>query len=682
MFDLILCNTIFDRENDNVLLFNSKADMQTYFNNLSDKQIIENINFNANDGINTTVYVRVSDSLSLFKLLNYNYCIVRQKETNEDLFYFIEKSYQDSGNQIRLDLRLDAFNSYIIDLMTNNKALNGLITRTHIDRFIKNGEDYILNFAEDSALFEREQIKNVAQRVVAKQQLKTQIDLTSQNSNFNNWLNDNVVCWVYFYMSANVEYNIVNQFNETQTRQLAQMSYFLKEDIGTTGDNRILSNFVVLCAPIYKKDYAHLQFKQNAESQGHDWTIYAIRQILNINNNYANVQAIKFSKMPPLPLYNYIEDLNYKYNGLDRSIILYQPDYTSQLEKYGIDTSHFISGLVSERRQVCFNISLATNTIKMFIDNEFDKWEYTNEEIKQTNNIEPKLLNEDFSTYKLFIGGQQQVLPISKTSNKPSFIYKEALTPDITKGVLIYDIDANKFNVNVFNENTTEDFTGFNFTIDLSIWYPSNNLDNYLANNKNYLQIFNNKQTENLLTATLGVLTKSGTGAISGAFSGGSVGAVTGGIMGAISGGISIGNTLINNYFDKANFDLSIDNMKNAPEQTSNINSSPIFIDAVSGLNIFIEKLAPLTFEQSIIIDNLKMFGYTYNRIGNINDYAKSRKYYNYIQAVIFDIDAHISEAVKDMIKAIFLNGIRFWHASNFNGINYNLNNYETILEQ
>ena len=678
MFDLILCNTIFDKENDNVLLFNSKAEMQTYFNNLSDKQIIENINFNANDGINTTVYVRLSDGLSLFKLLNYNYCIVRQKDTNEDLFYFIDKSYQDSSNQIRLDLKLDVFNSYIIDLIFNGKALNGLITRTHLNRFIKNGEDYILNFAEDSPLFEREQIKNVSQRVTAKQDLKSQIDLSAQNSNFNNWVNDNVVCWVYFYLSANVEYNFINQNNESQTRELTQLNYFLKDDTDTTGDNRILSNFVVLCAPIYKNN-KRIKFSKDSSSSQYEWNIYAIRQILNLNNKYANVQSIKFSKMPPFPLYNYEENVDYSINN---NLIFYASDITSPLYKYNFDGNHFLSGRQSETRSVCFNMSLAVNTTKLFIENEFDKWEYTKDEILQNNKIEPKLFNEDYATYKLFIGGQQYLLPISKTSNKPSFIYKEALTPDITKGILIYDTDSNKFNNNVFNENTKNDFTGFNFTIDLSIWFPSNNLDNYLASNKNYLQIFNNQQTEKLLNVILSVLTKSGTGAISGAFSGGTTGAMTGGIMGAISGGISIGNTMLSNYFDKANFDLNIDNMKNTPEQTSNINSNPIFIDAVSGLNIFIEKLAPLSFEQSIIIDNLKMFGYTYNCIGNINDYIKSRKYYNYIQAVIFDIDAHIGEAIKDMIKTTFLNGIRFWHASNFAGIDYNLNNYETIVEQ
>ena len=59
----------------------------------------------------------------------------------------------------------------------------------------------------------------------------------------------------------------------------------------------------------------------------------------------------------------------------------------------------------------------------------------------------------------------------------------------------------------------------------------------------------------------------------------------------------------------------------------------------------------------------------------------RTRKYYNYIQAQIFEIPDNLGNNVKAKIKEMFANGIRFWHYDNFDGVDFTKNNYERFLD-
>lgn len=671
--NLILCNTEFDRENDNVLLFDSKQELNAYFDNLSDKVEINDVNFDVNDGITTSIYVKVDNTLSLFKLLNYNYCVVKQSAENY-LYYFIIDSKQDAGNQIKIDLQLDVFNSYLPDIIANNNDLQALINKTHINRFIETStNNFIYNFDETSPLFERETIKDVSKRVTKQDKLKIIIDTTNKDSMFNNWINDNIACWCYVYLSSNVKYKVRN-FEDKDLiyeQYLDELHYTDSIELNTftPETNSINSNFNVISVPIYKQNAKHMYILDTNERI--ELRLKAIYDFLSENNNFANVQSIKFSIMPPICVGSY-SNLDYQIedNG-ELTLKWYMtqdnvPTFRNSTYWYvTYNQSHSTVNWYS-----CYFLvfkQYMNRKVKM-ITNINENWTFDKNYIK-SNYLEPKLYNEDYSLYRLIIGGQQYDIPISKTSNTPEFIYYETLTPDITKALLVYDNEANKFENNIFSEYNTKDFTGFTFTIDLSMWYPSNQLNNYLANNKNYLQIFQNQQASKLVksfnTAAAGIGTS----------------VATGNALAGVATGVNLLNTLIGTAFEKSQFDMTIDNMKNSPEQTSNINSDIILIQSISGIDILIEKLEPLTFEKEIIKDNLKIFGYTYNKLGNVKDFIKTRKYFNYIQAIVFEIDAPLSERVKDLIKNLFLKGVRIWHAKENKKVNFNLNNYERFLD-
>ena len=199
-YNITLTNTIFDSENDNVILFNNKQELKTYWENKEDKITIPDINFIARNIINTEISIAIPVGLSLLKLLNYNYCIVFNE--TETLYFFIEESYQEDGNLVKLRLKIDAWNTYMYDI----KDMQGLATRSHLDRFIKTPDgNYVFNFGANSPLFEREKIQGLSKRPTKKFKLQAQYDTTS-NSALNKWLNENVECWKYFFLSSSATY--------------------------------------------------------------------------------------------------------------------------------------------------------------------------------------------------------------------------------------------------------------------------------------------------------------------------------------------------------------------------------------------------------------------------------------------------------------------------------------------
>lgn len=645
--NLILTHYKFDEKN--VPLFDSKQALYEYFENKEDKVIIENVNFDAGDLLRTAkAVVEINDTLSLFKILNYNYCLVINGTITETLYFKINKSYQDNGPFVKLELELDAWNTYGLDLLASNPQ--ALIKRAMLSRYDftqKQNNTAPFNYRKDSPLFERESIQDVAKRTTDKTKLKFIIDTTAENSTFNNFLNDNILCWKYYFLSSNISYTFKNLSGQTQTQILNSMRYLRNN--GNAGD----SNFVVICAPIYKSAQSKFIYFTTNQETGFDWNDGACKLFIEAQQNkYANVKAIKYSFIPP-----------FKIDDMSANFVIHS---TGNMFWINNNYNVFDGYLPTSANDVGFAVMRG-----QYID---DKILLTSKEFKakyltQSIENEPKMYNEDYATYRLFIGGQQIDLPVSKTSFAPKFYYHEILTPEITKGMICYATSEETIfgsvDNNVFSTDTEENLTGFSFTIDFSLWIANDAYDNYIANNKNYLQIIANN---NLIKG------------IGGAFAG----SIAGGIgNGSIAGGIQgIAGALFNQIISMRNAQLTLDNMRNTPQNVSNINSDPLLIDSITKeLGIYIEIQEPLEHEQKMIKDYFKQFGYTYNRLGLLNNFIKTRKYFNYIEADINDIDIDVSEDVKRILKNLFSNGIRFWHDKNI-PINYDYNNYELEWEQ
>lgn len=674
----------FESDNQNVLLFDSKTSRDAYFNNIaeSDKVKIQDINFFANDLLNTRVYVRV-DSLSLFTILNYNYAIVTDSDDEtHPLFYHIESSKQDSGGQIEITLKCDIANTYFYDIDFN--VVQAIVKRAHLDRFKASdtADFYLVNFGADSKLYEREVIKDMSKRVVKQSDIYISYSGSSaQESESVNWLKEHVICWKYYFLTKNQKYNFHKVDGTSQNDYLQEMYY-------TKGiQDPIKSEFLVLASPVYREG-SFRQIKFNIGNNNIlDWNDESIAAFLENNNGYAYVKSIKYSVKPPL----YVRSAQFANSTIDEraNLIVNVSNLSYGTNRpFNTDLNIYLANNNANLFYVVFIDDI--NPQKAFISDvnfatgqtngELLNWFYAKSRIKAHNDIEPKLLNEDYSIYKLMFAGQQYILPISKTSYNPKFEYNEIMSPDITKAILQYNSTNDDLKTllstyePVYNSlMTNRDFTGFVIDLDLSMWFATSQLDTYLANNKNYKQI---KAVGSGQTA-LKSATTIGTAA--------AVGSLLPGIgtaVGAAVGAIGAVTNLITDCLEYSKIDKTLDNMANAPETTSDINSNPILMTSENKIGFIIEKLEPLPFEKQILLDYFRQFGYTYNKVDTIANVMRSRKYYNFIQANIFEIPAQIGNNIKEEIKKMFSNGIRLWHADTFEGVDFTLNNYERFIDE
>lgn len=656
--DLILTHYKYDE--NNVPLFEDKLSLYEYFENNEDKEIIEDVNFNAGDLLTTTQVVEIKGSLSLFKILNYNYCVVINGKINETLYYRINKSSQEDGPFVKLELELDAWNTYGIDLITANPQ--AMIKRAHLDRYDfaqKQGSYAPFNYKKDSPLFEREIVKNVALRTTDRAKLKFIIDTSSENSTFNNFIYDNILCWKYYFLAKNVSYKFKDLNNTQVQHEFISMSYYNKDSYSEN------SNFVVVCAPIYKSNDSKKIYVNPNNTSDRLWSDNAIYNfIVDQQGGFANVKAIKFSFVPPFN----IRDLSQnRYTINANGDMVWLRDDSPMTGFYTPTTSNTICFGLRTRQDIDEKILLTSKEFKTktpsYLAGKLDR--------------EPKLYNEDYATYRLYIGGQQIDLPVSKTSFAPKFYYHEILTPEITKAMICYattkeTIFGNTSN-NVFSEETESDFTGLSFSFDFGLWIPSNQLDNFLASNKNYFQINANNATAKGLQSIIGTI-----GGLFGASQ-----AKEPNMTGAgVNAGLGLMSTGISMITEGVNRELTLDNMRNTPESVANLNSNPLLINSIGGeIGIYIELQQALEHEQNMIADYFAKYGYTYNRLGYLSDFIHTRKMYNYVEADINDIDIPVSEEIKKILIGMFAKGVRFWHNKQVN-VEFTYNNYELEWEQ
>ena len=226
MYNVRLINYDFDSAYENVRLFSNKNERDSYFTNSAIYSFIIN-NFLANDLISTDLVLNYNTAMNLAQLLNCNYCQIQDVEKNIYYYFWVENIRQLSGVNISLKLNIDVFQTYIYDI-TFSKCL---IERAHLDRFVNSpfaDGKFVYNSNFDSKLFKYEQMADVEK--FTKYSDRLQLNVVKDNSNINKWLNDNVECWVYYYMSDGSqfgdlgtqieEFNIYNKIIYSQTSQI------------------------------------------------------------------------------------------------------------------------------------------------------------------------------------------------------------------------------------------------------------------------------------------------------------------------------------------------------------------------------------------------------------------------------------------------------------------------------
>ena len=756
-YEMALITNEFDAGTQNTRYHEDRESQIKWFNDrITDATWNEVLTPNINSLVVTQQRYINSASVDMNSLVMKNYAIIRETKWNDDVnyyYYYVTNANIDQYNIVTVDLQMDTVQTIYFN--PELKICDCNIIRTHLDRLKKTTDNldtkYQFRLDESSPLFEREDIRDVAKRPIVKQKLYA--DLTDSGNlatgGINKWFADNVSHWIYYYISAGKDYVIRDALGDIPTNsdgiakgtELQSIKFTTGQlDVASAlDDNNIIDGgVVILVAPVYKtnkKIYIPYSEDGSAMTGYRVWDMTAIKTFLKDkvitgsttvgeekvpiwteNGNYANVFAIKNSLMPPLPVdarYETIMSVNANgdlyYNARKDAVT---PDVHNNETKY-FDVRNrleFYSGFKpDEEYKPCYARVIyqdLQDELNFIIENPMYRGKFTDTEIfydKPVETIEPifnyglepKLLNEDYSTYRLYIGGNTYDLPISKTSQKPTFIYKELLTPDITKAMLIYNPLKSDNASNVFTDINTKDFTGFMINIDLSMWFSSDSLDSYLATNKNNLQIQQNNMDIERKNLNQSLIMTSLAGITATAF-----GASTGNLAGMIGGVSAIGGGILTQQnFNKKqdtqmlNYNLTLDNMAQSPQSLSALNSNALLIQNVDELGVFIEMQIPLSREIEIIAENLKINGYNYNKLGNIRDFDNTRSVFNYIEARIENIlreytdeetgsvktgAFEVSNVILQDLRDRFTNGIRFWHTDK---LDYNLPNYERWVE-
>ena len=644
IYSIKILNYNFDKDYDNVRLFENKDAQSRFFDNIQNATKLDDVNFICKDLINTSVTFYTNDFISLKKLLNYNYAVITNNENNEKLYFFINSIEQGSGGLIILNMTIDVFNTYIFDISFSKAQ----IERAHIDRWIKNGNTLNFNFNENSNLFEREQIKDLSKRLTYKEKMLAHYDTTA-NSQFNNWINENVACWVYIYLSEG-SYNHQPTEPLTVKTDIYNIRYKNKTSLqaGATA---------VLCYPVYKPNATGMIIeKKLINEKTYSFNISSNGWIDFKQVNDVTPYTIKYSILAPFNFKSYtsndydIENGNLVIKSYDNINPLYFYPYKSML----------------------FNVSNQdiSQPVKMTVNKlTYDKDIAVSEIIANSNltKYNPKMYNSDIKSLSIKINGNEYEYDIAKiNSNNPTFNYYEVLTPDITKSLLVLNPPDNS----IYVKATANNYSGLMATQDMSILFSNTKLDEFLANNKNAFLSF---QTNQVFAGVKGIAGAVAAGATTRAL-GGPTNPVLAGVNVA-SSGVNTATNLIQNSIQ---FGLTIDNMRSAPNTLVNANGNAILLNAIQELGCYLEIYEAIPYEQDMVNDYIRYYGYTVNIIDDLHKYFNSRKIYNYVKTNVNNIDGPISNNVKDIFKEMFNRGVRIWHIDD---IDFNKSNYEVILD-
>lgn len=643
IYSIKILNYNFDKDYDNVRLFENKDAQSRFFDNIQNATKLDDVNFICKDLINASVTFYTNDFISLKKLLNYNYAVITNSENNEKLYFFINSIEQGSGGLIILNMTIDVFNTYIFDI-TFSKAQ---IERAHIDRWIKTGNTLNFNFNENSNLFEREQIKDLSKRLTYKERMLAHYDLTA-NSQFNQWLNDNVACWVYIYLSAG-NYTSTDGNGSNKTTTVNNIKYINKSQSQPGGT-------AVLCYPIYKTDkriYQNVVYSSELTKRqewiGSAWEDFKVK-------NTVTPYTIKYSLLAPFAVTNF-------------DIRLWEIDDNGDLSLAGWSG---LNDLFYDNNNYFVSIGYQdiSQPVKMTVNKlTYDKDIAVSEIITNSNltKYNPKMYNSDIKSLLIKINGNEYEYDIAKiNSNNPTFNYYEVLTPDITKSLLVLNPPDNS----IYIKATANNYSGLMATQDMSILFSNTKLDEFLANNKNAFLSF---QTNQVFAGVKGIA-----GAVAAGATTSALGGPTNPVLSGVNVASAVTSTATNLIQNSIQFGLTIDNMRSAPNTLVNANGNAILLNAIQELGCYLEIYEAIPYEQDMVNDYIRYYGYTVNIIDDLQKYFNSRKVYNYVKTNVNNIDGPVSNNVKDIFKEMFNRGIRIWHIDD---IDFNKSNYEVILD-
>ena len=667
----------FDMNGEDTRYFESKVEQYDYFEKKISDGDAPFVNIEAPNldslFITSQVYQKDAKFKNQFNLANKNYAVIKVIDNFAPLgpdsirffFYYITKATIGAGGKMLLDLRLDTVQTFFFD--PNISFSDCMIERAHLNRFQEVGTNPAkVYFIDDPAskIFNAEEGMNFPKRLVDRQKLSLQ---PTGNVDIDNWLNENVAYWVYVFIDPSATYKVAQiANNETTVEKDYRWGTKIYYPLGINGVTGCI------CYPVYTHDFSvtdkvsnlHNVIKIRAQSNAGAVDFipceHGRNDFENLNANTSYYYTVKLSILPPF-------DLNEDLEVVDDNLII------SATTMNNTDKEACLFSAYNRNRAICthtlngsmWGVFLNSVQTKKSIDtssyivpdwNTYKKLEIT---APQSPNpaYNPKLNGQNFKELVITAAnGDTFTYDIQKISRGMfNFLYSEPIQPEITRYYMRLKTNAS----GLYIKDTEENYTGLVGSTDNGLAFTNDQYSAFIANNKNFFMQSNMKIVTGAVKSTAGIVGQAASGKVAGAVGSG------------LSAGLDVAQTLI----DRS---MTVDNMKNAPDQLKNANGNVLFNMFSTDLGLYVEQYSALDGDLKSANDFMNLYGFSFDSVANVKDYVHIRKYHNYIKAQLQGITGNISNTARDDLRQRFANGIRFWNQDN---ISYQYENYELWLE-
>lgn len=706
---LSLIDFPFDMGGEDTRYFASQSEQQEYFEYkaasggapfvLIDAPNLDNL------VITRQVYKGAQSGMTQFDYAGKNYAVVKVVNGSDVryFYYYVENCSIGAHGQVIVDLKMDTVQTYFFDPSVTFSDC--MIERAHLNRFEDAGNGNV-KFVSDPAskIFNSEEGLNFPKRMVKRTKLDLQF---TGNAEVDAWLNENVAYWVYVFISPNHGYTVANIGAEGTTTTEDTI-----DDKSKYVDGRIMHGDGIAGAaycfsyPVYST--TKLISVQTSVKNSNDWDIVNIQirssggdgfEELNSGTSYYYVK--KISILPPFRITSQGTSSMYVDEDGDLIIparaltILDQPNgynyidgnrvarlLTSQNgnvpQGYGspcvvsTDNSNatYPNGVFWGGNQAASAQSIKTGAYLLSQNRTYAKSDIAKNQVPDLK-YNPKLNGQNFKELIITAAdGGSFTYDIQKlVASSVVFEYSEPLIPEITRYYMRVQGDTG-----LYVDQTDENYMGLVGSSDNSLAFVNDVYDSFIANNKNFFMQSNLKIGANLVGGLLGAAGQAVSGAIAGA-AGGPVGMIAGAVIGGVSGVVSSAVSAGISFIDRS---MTVDNMKNAPDQMKNANGNVILNLFATELGLYVEEYSALYGDLKTANDFMDLYGFTFSAVANVKDYANIRKYHNFIKAQLQSINGNLSNTARNDLRTRFANGVRFWNSDT---ISYQYENYENWLD-
>lgn len=705
-YQIATLNTPFDSTYLDVVRFDTRAAQQTYFNVSELFNGAPFINFDPKTLLNTDIYYVMPDGVPA-EMLGHNYCIIKDNAaevTPAYYYYFIKQSEFDAGKQVHLTLELDIYQTYYID----TEFQDCFITKAHLNRFIKRSDGNLyFDFTPESNLFVREEITGAPKRLVNLEECEMSYPAVIPDG-LAIFLRTQISGWIYVYLKRNESgYKFQHALDSTRTPEtgFTETSTFGYACSGEENDLRGAYN--VFAVPLFRDPQTVWEVKYIDSEGATSRNLISESGLAGFirDNGTSDILAIKFSMLPPWdPEYDF-SDFTITTNPGHTRLTM---QYSEKVQSIVIDNGGFRINGTNASDVFYINSQRLYKNYLLFASFDADKIDanggismpyaagFAASAVKGDRNIKynPKIFSQDFSEMVVFMGSSNASFDFTKLGkNFARFKYSEGMTPDIMRATLSITHDDDDPGVYI-KENENE--AALSITQDTTMPFAENQLDTYLANNKNFYQ----QRDINLSYQEKVAGTNFGFGLagniVSGVFGG--IGAVKAKsslfktMLGenAVKAGLGIAQTSINYGLSlegienqRIQSDLTLDNMRNAPQNAQGVNGNMFTMFNLNKYSIYAGFYQALKRDLAAADDQMFIYGYNYNRIDNVKNVDNIRHYFNYVRANLTTMSTPFGmpDEVHDAFRQLFERGLRMWNVTD-QMFKYEKENYENWLDE